>query len=232
MKGSDAIKALKKKLGIQGDAELASRLGVTHPSILYWKNRKNITPRQLANLVHSASIAATKRFQAKAIRPVVEFFRIRKCESARKAKFELFSITDEQGDPHPYWSGLKDELSKSCGVYVFFDSRGQAIYAGKTKGQSLWKEITLAFNRKRDSVQKIKRVRHPENRVTYRTSNEKSRQIVEYSVPLHEIASYFSAYEVDDAMINDLESLLVRSFANDLLNIRMERFTRRRKGAK
>ena len=37
------------------------------------------------------------------------------------------------------------------------------------------------------------------------------------------MASYFSAYKVDDGMIGDVEALLVRSFANDLLNIRMER---------
>jgi len=232
MKGADAIRALKRKLKIEGDPQLASVLGVTHPSILNWKRSKKVTPLQLANLVHSASHAATRHFQAKAIRPVVEFFPIRKCASARKANFELFTVKDERGGLHPYWAGLKGELNKSFGVYVFFDSRGHAIYAGKAKGQTLWKEMTAAFNRERESVQTIKRVRHPENRVSYRTSEEKSRQIVEHSVLLHEIASYFSAYYVDATMINDLESLLVRSFANDLLNIRMERFTRRRKGAK
>jgi hypothetical protein len=232
MKGAEAVKALKKKFRIEGDAELASRLGVTHPSILYWKKRRNITPLQLANLVHSASIAATRHFQAKAIRPVVEFFPIKKCVSAGMAKFELFTVMDERGGLHPYWTGLKGELNKSYGVYVFFDSRGHAIYAGKAKSQTLWKEMTNVFNRKRESVQTIKRVRHPENRISYKTAEEKSRQIVEQSVLLHEIASYFSAYRVDAAMINDLESLLVRSFANDLLNIRMERFTPRRKGSK
>jgi hypothetical protein len=224
MNGIAAIRALKNKFRIARDGELASRLGVTHPSILYWKSRKNITPLQLANLVHSASIAATQHFQKKAIRPVVEFFPIRKCKSAGNANFELFSVKDERGGLHPYWTGLKSELNKSFGVYVFFDSRGHAIYAGKAERQTLWKEMTNVFNRKRDSVQKIKRVSHPENRVTYRTAEEKSRQIIEQPVLLHEIASYFSAYRVDEAMINDLEALLVRSFANDLLNIRMENF--------
>jgi len=232
MKGVDAIRALKRKLKIEGDSQLASALGVTHPSILNWKRSKKVTPLQLANLVHSAPLAATRHFQAKAIRPVVEFFPIRKCASARKAKFELFTVKDEQGGLHPYWTGLKGELNRTYGVYVFFDSRGHAIYAGKAKSQTLWREMIAAFNRERESVQKIKRVRHPENRVSYRTAEEKSRQIVEHSVLLHEIASYFSAYYVDAAMINDLESLLVRSFANDLLNIRMERFTRRRKSSK
>jgi hypothetical protein len=43
-------------------------------------------------------------------------------------------------------------------------------------------------------------------------------------VPLHELAIYFSAYQVDDEMVDKLEALLVRSFANDLLNVRMEKF--------
>jgi hypothetical protein len=64
-------------------------------------------------------------------------------------------------------------------VYVFFDSRGQAIYAGKAKRQTLWKEMTAAFNRARDSVQRIKRVRHPKRRVAYRTSDEKARVAME-----------------------------------------------------
>ena len=48
-------------------------------------------------------------------------------------------------------------------------------------------------------------------------------------MPLHDLATYFSAYEVADVMIDDLEALMVRSFANDLLNIRMERFRRDRR---
>jgi hypothetical protein len=77
-------------------------------------------------------------------------------------------------------------------------------------------------------VQKIKRVNHPQRRQAYRTSDQQARQITDNLVSLHDIAAYFSAYQVVDGMIDDLESLLVRSFANDLLNIRMERFTRHR----
>jgi hypothetical protein len=227
--GKSVIVALKKKLRVGTDHDLASRLGLTGMSIQNWKNRSRITPRQIAGLIHSASKAATNDFQMTALRPLVEFFKIQKCDSPGGAKYKLFDIKDNRSRPHPYRTGLKNELDKFHGVYVFFDSRGQAIYTGKARRQSLWKEMTGAFNRDRDSVQKIKRVRHPERRVHYRTSDEKSRQIVEYSVPLHELAAYFSAYHVADGMIDELESLLVRSFANDLLNIRMERFGRQRK---
>jgi len=43
-------------------------------------------------------------------------------------------------------------------------------------------------------------------------------------MPLHELAAYFSAYEVHPLMISNLESLVIRSFANDLLNKKMEHF--------
>jgi len=89
--------------------------------------------------------------------------------------------------------------------------------------------MTNAFNRKRGELQTIKRVRHPKTKVTYRTSDEKARQIHDYEVPLHELAAYFSAYEVTDGMIPEVESLLVRSFANDLLNKRMEKFSQQKK---
>jgi len=155
---------------------------------------------------------------------VVEFFKIDRDESSLKKKRMLFRAEDGHKKTHPYLFGLMNELKNNHGIYIFFDSRGQAIYAGKARFQSLWIEMTAAFNRNRGEVQGIKRVNHPTHRVSYKTSDEKTRQIVERAVPLHELAIYFSAYRVDDAMINKLEALLVRSFANNLLNKRMEKF--------
>jgi hypothetical protein len=63
----------------------------------------------------------------------------------------------------------------------------------------------------------------------YRTSDEKARQITDQVVRLSELASYFSAYQVADGMINEMEAVLVRSFANDLLNKKMERFGQQKK---
>lgn len=79
-----------------------------------------------------------------------------------------------------------------------------------------------AFNRNRGEVQHIKRVAHPQNRVHYKSPQEQERQIVKHSVPLYDIASYCSAYEVPDSMISKFEALIIRAFANDLLNVRME----------
>jgi hypothetical protein len=127
---------------------------------------------------------------------------------------------------HPYLAGLKRELEAHRGVYVFYDSRGRALYVGKTKSQSLWKEINLAYNRDRDPrLQSILRVQHPERRQDFRTSDEMRRQIRPINVRLHELAQYVSAYQVADEMIGDIESLLIRSFPNDLLNKKIENLT-------
>lgn len=229
MTGLSAIEALKKKFKVSTNRALASKLGVTSHAIQNWKKRKSVTPANLARLTHTACKAGADRSQRSAIRPLVEFFEIEACETNRGSKLVLFDTEGENGGLHPYMSGLKEELDAHHGVYVFFDSRGQAIYAGKARKQSLWKEMNLAFNRERGAIQSIKRVRHPSKKVAYKTSNEKTRQILDRQVPLSVLASYFSAYEVTDGMINDVEALLVRSFANDLLNKRMERFAHQRR---
>ncbi len=231
MNGEKALAALKRKLNIKTDRALARRIGVTEVTIQNWKRTKDFSALQLAGLVSKAMKSASRETQLSTIQPVVEFYRIQRCESGPKAKRELFSEKDDDANVHPYRSGLRKELEDSRGVYVFFDSRGSAIYAGKARRQSLWREMNLAFNRHRGEVQQIKRVRHPENRVQYRTPEEKSRQIGSHVVPLRELASYFSAYRVSDGMIDELEALLVRSFANDLLNKKMERFDRTTKEA-
>ena len=232
LNGTDVVEALRRYLGAQTLSALADKLGVTGQAIQDWKNRPYLTARQVAGLVRNSVSKNTQKQQTTAMRPLVEFFPISKTGSRQGAKFEVFSCKATKTTAHPYLSGLRAELEQHHGVYLFFDSRGQAIYAGKARKQGIWQEMHSAFNRDRDSVQSIKRVRHPSRKQPYRTTNEKARQITEISVPLHDLASYFSAYHVTDGMIDDVEALLVRSFANNLLNIRMERFFRQRSGAR
>jgi hypothetical protein len=135
----------------------------------------------------------------------------------------VFSEGPKSKGKHPYLEGLRKELESKHGIYVFHDSRGRAIYAGKAQKLSLWTEINNAFNRDRREVQSIKRVAHPQNKVQYKGHKEKARQIVRMNVPLHDIAAYFSAYAVPEPLIGKFEALIVRAFANDLLNVRMEK---------
>jgi hypothetical protein len=224
MKGRNVISALMKKFRVGTDRELSQTLGITAQAIQNWKNRETVTERQLAGLISSAKRAGAADLRRNAIRPLAEFFHIDKCKTKQGAKYELFDINAEDGDRRPYWAGLRKDLVEHHGVYIFFDSRGRAIYTGKARYQNLWKEMNHAFNRERGDVQSIKRVNHPTRKQAYQNSDETSRQIRDYQVPLHELASYFSAYQVDDGMIGEVEAMLVRCFANDLLNKRMERF--------
>lgn len=229
MNGEQVICALKRTFRTKSDYDIAKKLGVSLQSIRNWNERKSVTARQFAGLVRKAHESSAKHALSAVIRPLVEFYEIQKCISTGGGKFEIFRIEDASGKRHPYRYGLKKVLTGEHGVYVFHDSVGRAIYAGKAKQQNLWKEMHSAFNRKGNSGQTILRVNHPEIRVEYKTPGEKGRQIAKSSVRLHEIARYFSAFAVAPEMIDNLESLLVRSFANDLINIRMEKFPRQHK---
>ena len=124
-------------------------------------------------------------------------------------------------------SGLKDALETAYGIYIFYDSRGHSIYVGKAREQTIWKEMNLAFNRQRE-VQTIALVHHPERNQAFKPGYEKLRQPKDTQLELFDMAHYFSAYSVDDGMIDDLEALMVRGFANDLLNVKMETFAHSR----
>ena len=153
---------------------------------------------------------------------MVEFFPIEAVESTHGKTWQLFSTLDGKNSPHKYFLGLKHQLETSHGVYVFHDSRGRAVYVGKAQKQSLWTEMNLAFNRDRKEVQSIKRVSHPSSNVEYARPTQTQRRIVREAVALHEIASYISAYQIPDGLIAKIEALIVRTLANDLLNVRME----------
>lgn len=227
VRGRELIDDLMARFETDALKQLGRTVGLSNQALQNYKNRRTVTVRQVAGLTRTAYLAGQQGLRKSAIRPIVEFFPIQKAPSLHKAKLDLFSTKDEKGRVHPYLDGLRTELNAHNGVYIFFDSRGQAIYVGRARLQTLWKEMLSAFNRARE-VQKIRRVRHPSRKVAYKTSDEKSRQIRERSVPLHELAGYFSAYHVDLGLIDEVESLLVRSFANDVLNIRMERFAHQR----
>lgn len=89
-----------------------------------------------------------------------------------------------------------------------------------------------AFNRNRNKserVQTVVRAIHPTRNKEFLTAEEQHRQLRKTQLELSELAAYFSAYEVDGEMIDELEALLVRGFANDLLNVKMETFGKSRR---
>lgn len=225
MKATDLMEALTKKLGTTSQTELARVLGISVQTLINWKNRdEDLSALQIASALAKSRTAAVERAQLETIQPVVEFYRIDKCLTKREASWQVF---DGGADATLYAQGLRAELEDCYGLYVFYDSRGRALYVGKAREQTIWKEMNLAFNRKRD-VQNIALVHHPERNQEFKPGYEKLRQPKDTQLELFDLACYFSAYHVDDGMINDLEALLVRGFANDLLNVRMETFAHSR----
>lgn len=228
MNGKDLIEYVRRSITEAGpnpatDRAVAEYLGISVQSLGNWRSRETITPRQMFNLLKCVSKAAKQQAQTNAIYPVVEFFQIQSTSVGGGENRRIFDVSNSDSS-HPYLAGLKRELELHRGVYIFYDSRGRALYVGKTRTQSLWKEINLAYNRDRDQrIQSIFRVQHPERRQNFRTADEIRRQIRQVSVRLHELAAYVSAYRVTDEMIVDIESLLIRSFPNDLLNKKIEK---------
>jgi hypothetical protein len=229
MNGTDLLNAISQRIANRRgtksvtDAVLAREIGVTQATLALWRGKK-LTTRQVINLMEKIEKRASKRSVAQAINPIIEFFYIDPVESRNDATWELFSASKGREDRHPYLDGLQKHLNTVHGIYVFYDSRGRAIYVGKAQRQTLWIEMNLAFNRDRGEVQNIKRVAHPTSKVAYKEKEDGRRTIKKQPVALHAIASYMSAYEIADDLIGKLEALIVRSFANDLLNVRMESF--------
>ncbi|AER56993.1 hypothetical protein DSC_11745 [Pseudoxanthomonas spadix BD-a59] len=225
MRASELLSALSKKLGTTSQGELADVLGVSMQTVMNWKNRdEDLSPLQVASALAKSRTAAVRQAQLETIRPIVEFYGIDRCDTKFDAGYNLFDFSSHAS---LYARGLKDVLLNSCGIYIFYDSRGQALYVGKAREQSLWKEMNLAFNRKRD-VQMITLVHHPDRNQEFKPGYEKLRQPRDTQLELCDLAFYFSAYGVDDGMIDDLEALMVRGFANNLLNVKMETFAHSR----
>lgn len=221
MKAMELIEALGKKLGTNSQLELAAVLGVTVGTLINWKNRdEDLSPLQVASALAKSQSAAVQKAQLETIQPIVEFYRIEKCLTRRESSWQVF---DSSKDSILYAQGLRAALDDSYGIYIFYDSRGHALYVGKAREQTIWKEMNLAFNRKRD-VQTIALVHHPERNQEFKPGYEKLRQPKDTQLELFDLACYFSAYDVDEGMIDDLEALMVRGFANNLLNVRMETF--------
>jgi len=215
---------LTQALGLSSSTELPGHLGLTAKAIAKMERRKAWTPKQVAKL----AARLFRRPPPHLIRPVVEFFPVHDEDSRHGASREVFTPFDDEGEVLPWYEGLLKELKGAHGVYLFYDSRGRALYSGKAKRQDLWTEMKSAFNRDRD-VQRVRMVRHPlERRREYRSRNEQVRQIQPKVLALHDLAAYFSAYEVHADLIDDVEALLVRGFANDLMNVRMETFEHQR----
>lgn len=231
MKSTELLRHLTKKMDTATDDDLASLLGLTPHLLNNWlKPTTELSPLQVANAICNAHKAAQSHIHSNAIRPIVEFFPIDAVDVGDAGKKQVFWSGPNCGK---YLQGLCDLLTEAkSGLYIFYDTRGKALYAGQTKKQNIWKEMNLAFNRDR-SAQVMTLVRHPTSDVSFRSAHVKVRQPKDSKLRLYDLAAYFSAFEVLPAMVDDLEALLIRAFPNDMLNYKMEKFGKAaRKAAK
>lgn len=233
MRGSDLVDAILPRLAKEGKstkqitlAGAATRLGVGLATLVLWKRpRRQVDANSVANLIIKARRQAQKETVTQVIRPVIEFLPVEPHPSERRngLNYELFSVLEKAGQHHKYLAPLRKLLEGKQGVYVFFDSRGRALYVGKTQKRNLWAEMNSALNRPRE-VQQVWRVKHPVGNRAFDPAQAARRQIVAHTVKLYELARYVSAYEVSPELIGAVESMLIRCAPNDILNVRMEKF--------
>ena len=223
MKSTDLLNHLRSKLKADSDRDLGEYLGFKPAAMTHWqKQTTSLTALQIANVISQAQITAKRHVHENAVQPIIEFFPIQPVEVGRlKKRLEVF-VTKNSTKKH--LTGLHKTLSTAkSGIYIFYDTRGRALYVGQTKKQNLWKELNLAFNRDR-SAQVVTLVNHPTSDVEFKSAHEKVRQPTDKTLKLHNLARYFSAFNIVPEMVDDFEAFLIRAFPNDLLNFKMEKF--------
>lgn len=195
------------------DSDLAARLGKTSNTIDNWQKKPGpLSSARVASLVNGAMNAEAKREREKAnqerekiykdlITPIIEYFPIpiEKTGSGRNTILPGIKKKDE----HPVRVKLEDA---KAGIYIFYDSRGRSIYVGKTTN-SLWLEMNNAY---KNRSEKMRRIDYDGN------AKPKGNLNPPKNVKLHELARFFSAYEIDPRLTHNIEVLILRAFANDL----------------
>lgn len=221
LNSKEIIDELRVRYKSPNNKHLSELLGLSYSTVQMWTNEpKEITAKQIVNLIDKVSKKSVYYAHSYSIKPIVEYYPIDVAESQHGKHWELFD-SDLSGNKRQ--EDIKEYLRNCCGIYVFYDSRGEALYIGKAKEQNLWDEMKNAFNRNRQT-QKIKVVSHPYTGTGFKPAFESPRKIEKTNLQLADMASYFSAYEVEEDMINNIEALLVRVFANSILNVKMEKF--------
>jgi hypothetical protein len=197
MKGSDLVDVLLKELDCKNDNQLAQRLGVAAPNIYAWRNRGQVTKTIFRNALRRVSTRAVQT----SIKPIAEF-----------RKLDLFH--GKNIDTLTKRIGLKpliERLKTQKGIYLFYDSSGEVIYCGRTTKKNLLSEMTQAYEQPR--AQYKRKFTNGQNKFATQT------------MAIRDTALYFSAYQVDDFLISNLEAFVTRVVPNNLINKKTERLS-------
>lgn len=182
MRGSQLCDVLKDQLGAKNDSELARYLAVAPATIsLMRSSRQDLTERRIAKFIKRTVDHKAGLLFENAVRPIVEFFDIRACESKQGAKWLPFAVKDEPD--------LHRQLLSAKGLYAYYNSEGEIIYVGRTN-KNLFDEMVSAYNRPLPSYH-VYKVKHAWGRFTPNTA-EKIRQIGRRNVTIADTAFFFS----------------------------------------
>ena len=229
----ELITKLKKQFDMPNgtDTALANHLGSKGQKQNSWKTklanwRKNSSPlsnTEILNLIKDITDTSDKNtrdeIHREFIKTIVEYYPIEKVSSKGGTKFEISPPAFLKRE----WDAIRDDLEKTrTGIYIFYDSSSRAIYVGKTAGRtsSLWARMKSSFNAAQQKSRQHYRVDHGKG------DKVNTRKLRQKGVQLHQLAKYFSAYEVVDSQFtHNIEALLIRAFADNLMNKKMENFS-------
>ena len=219
MHPTELFDELKKQYGVTSDADIAGILGLTAGRISQLRARAGeLSARQIVSFIQKAAVNERKNVFSNGIKPIVEMYALDRVSSRHDVKWELLPT----GKDNPRNQKIRTYLESVQGIYLFYDSQGCAIYAGKTEKQNIWKEMTNAYNRERSNHHAVF-VDHPTTGQTFTPAWQSPRQPRKTQVYLFDTSLYFSAYEVAPELIPKLEAFVVRSFCNSLSNKKMEK---------
>jgi len=190
----ELMQAARSVYGIRTQKELASVFGVQQPTIGNWERGKSYPKER--------PITDLLRHRARLrVEPLAEMKAI-----VPHKRGKTWTIT-ARSDRHSYW---KKRLQRKKGIYIFYDSRGSATYVGQSK-VCLFTEIQQRLGAE---------VRDPRFYHELIKSGSGQSQLVQGHV-----TRMLTVYEIlDEGAIHNIEALLIRGLANDLMNKHLENF--------
>ena len=158
------------------------------------------------------------------ITPILELAPLDDYLVGRNQRAQIFNDYDTDDEWHEYWGPIVTRLKNAHGLYFFYDSMAKPLYVGRAEKQSIWDRANQSFNNPRGEnprdTFRFVHVAHPTNSVKYNPAA--NRRIQRSAFSLYDVATYFSAYELPDNQIRDLEAFCIRAFAGVILNTRFE----------
>ncbi|MFO0993075.1 MAG: hypothetical protein U1E67_14210 [Hyphomicrobiales bacterium] len=187
------IKAMKLELGCGNNNQLARKLSVAPAQIAAWES--NPLSKTVARNV-------MKRLEQRYVRGAFDtIFEFRKLAPHQVGKANSLRNRIDSKE-------LCDALSKSQGIYAFYNSSGRLLYIGKTEKNHLLNEMGQRFTNRTASI---------------RLTNDHG-QFVRRSVPLREFAEYCSAYRLHQSVISNFEALMTRITPNEIINSQIPKY--------